>query len=83
MEDVFHEGDDDFDDDQADDGHLEAGGVLVVEFACEHFEEFVDDVEALVEEFDAFGDVEVVGGSAVEGFEFGVVPEEFWGVEDL
>ncbi len=43
----------------------------MVEFAGEDFVEFVDHVEAFVEHFDAFGDVEVVGGAAVEGFEFG------------
>lgn len=57
MEDVLEDGEDYFDDDEADDGPLEAGGVLVVEFAGEDFEEFVDDIEAFVEEFDAFGDV--------------------------
>lgn len=83
MEEVAQESEGDFDEDQEDDDGFEAGGVLVVELAGEDFEELVDDVEPFVEDFDAFGDVEVVGGAAVEGFEFGVVPEEFGGVEDF
>lgn len=83
VEDVAEDGEGDFDEDEDDDDHFEAGGVLVVHLAGEDFVELVDDVEALVEDFGALGDVEVVGGAAVEGFELGVVPEEFGGVEDF
>ena len=55
----------------------------MVELGGEDLEELVDDVEAFVEDLDAFADVEVVGGAAVEGFEFGVIPEELRGVEDV
>lgn len=57
--------------------------MLVVELAGEDLEELVDDVEAFVEDLDALGDVEIVGGAPVERFEFWIVPEEFWGVEDF
>lgn len=83
MEEVAEEGDGDFDEDKDDDDHLEAGGVLVVHLAGKDLVELMDHVEALVEDLCAFGDVEVVSGSAVEGFELGVFPEEFWGVEGL
>ncbi len=43
----------------------------------------MDDVEALVEDFDAFGNVEVVGSAAVKRLKFGIVPEEFGGVEEF
>lgn len=55
----------------------------MVELAGQDLEEFVDDVEALVQDFNSFGDVEVVCGASVEGLEFRVVPEEFGRVEDL
>lgn len=83
MQNIFHDGEDHLDDNQADDRHLEARGVLVVELAGENFKEFVDDIESLVEELDAFCNVEVVGCTAVEGFEFRVVPEKFGGVENF
>ena len=43
MEDVSHHGEEDLDDDEDDDGPLEAGGVLVVELVAQDFEELVDD----------------------------------------
>ncbi len=55
----------------------------MVELAGEDLEELVDDVEAFVENFDPFVDVEVVRSSAVVRLELGVVPEKFRGVENL
>ena len=43
----------------------------------------MDDVKAFIEDFYAFGDVEIVGGAAVEGLKFWVVPKEFRSVEDF
>lgn len=57
--------------------------MLVVELAREDLKELVDHVEPLVEDFDALAYVEVMGGSTIEGFKFGVVPKEFGGVEDF
>ena len=55
----------------------------MVHLAGEDLVELADDVKPFVEDLRALGDVEVVGGLAVEGLEFGVVPEELGGVEDL
>ena len=66
MENVLADGEDDLDDDQANDGHLEARGVLVVEFTGENFKEFMDNIEAFIEQFYALGNIEVVSRTAVE-----------------
>ncbi len=83
MEKIPQQGEGDLNEDQENHDGLEPRGVLVVELTGEDLEEFVDDVEAFIEDFDSFCDIEVVGGASVEGFEFGVVPEEFGGVEDF
>jgi len=57
--------------------------MLVVQLAGEDLEEFVHDVESFVQDLCSFGDVEVMRGTAVEGLEFGIVPEEFRSVEDF
>ena len=53
------DGDGDLEDDEPDDDDLEARGVGVGELRVEHLQELLQDVEALVEELDAVGDVEV------------------------
>lgn len=83
MEEVAQQCEGDLDEDQEDHDRFEAGRVLVVELAGEDLEELVDDVEAFVEDLDALGDVEIVGGAPVERLEFGIVPEEFRRVEDF
>ena len=55
----------------------------MVRLIGEDLVEFVDDVEAFVENISAFGDIKVVRCPAVEGFKLGIVPEKFRSVEDF
>jgi len=55
----------------------------MVQLAGEDLKEFVNDIEAFIKGFTSFCNVEIVGCAAVERFKLGIVPEKFWGVEDV
>lgn len=56
---------DDLHDDERDDDELELGGVGVVQLRLEHVQELPQNVEALVEDVDAVGQVQVLAEGPV------------------
>ena len=70
-------------DDEDDDDPLELVGVRVVELGGEHVEEFLDDVEALVEHLCAPVNLQVLCRAKVERQELVVLPKEVGMVEDV
>ena len=55
----------------------------MVEFTGKDFKKLMNNVKPLIKAFNAFGDIEVVGGAAIERFKFWIVPKELGRIEDI